>query len=111
MPARVILEVQMAEGLIDGAWETVETHDVGELRLEALANASVASHPGRAAAAYERLIEARLRTGGAANYDQALALIKRRAVASPEPQTDYLAGLAIRHKAKRTFIPRLAALR
>ena len=51
MPATVILEVQMAEGLIDGAWETAETHDVGEMRLEALANASVASHPGRAAAA------------------------------------------------------------
>lgn len=110
-PAVVILEVQMAEGLIDGAWETAEAHDIGEARLEALANASVASHPRRAAAAYERLIEARLKDGGAANYDRAMALIKRRATAGPETQASYLADLAARHKAKRTFIARLKTLR
>lgn len=101
----------MAEDLIDEAWETAEAHDVGEASLKALADAGATSHPRLAAAAYEQLIEARLRAGGAGNYDRALALIKRPALASPETQTDYLANLALRHKAKRTFIPRLAALR
>ena len=109
--APVILEVQMAEGLFDDAWATAEAHDVGEARLEALANATVTSHPRRAAAAFERLIEARLKDGGGANYDRAIALINRRASVAPDSQADYRADLAARHKAKRTFIARLATLR
>lgn len=110
-PATVMLEVQVAEDLIDDAWETAEAHEVGEARLEVLADASLDSHPHRAAKAYERLIEARLRAGGANNYDRATALIKRRAGTSPDSQTGYLADLANRHKAKRTFIVRLQGLR
>ncbi|NBU28137.1 MAG: hypothetical protein EBS42_07990 [Caulobacteraceae bacterium] len=78
--------------------------------LERLADASAALHPGRAAAAYERLIAKRLETGGAANYDQAMSLIRRRAAVCEETFAPYLADLVRRHKAKRTFVARLASL-
>lgn len=110
-PAIVILEVQMAEGMINEAWATAEAHEVGEARLEALANASGAGHARRAAAAYERLIESRVKAGGAASYDLAMALIKRRAGVGPNTQARYLADLAVRHRARRTFIARLQTLR
>ena len=78
-PAAVVLEIQMAEGLMDDAWATAEAHDVGDAWLEALANASAAGHPGHAAGVYEKLIEARVKAGGAFNYDAAMALIERLA--------------------------------
>lgn len=111
-PAGEILTIQLAEGLIDDAWKTVEAHDVGETNLKALADASAASHPAQAAAAYERLVEARLRAGGAGNYDVAIALIKHCAAVrrNPQSQARYIADLAVRHKAKRTFIARLQTL-
>jgi tetratricopeptide (TPR) repeat protein len=112
-PAVVILEIQVAEGLIDDAWETALAHDVGVMRLEQLADASAASHCRQAAMAYERLIEGRLKMGGAGNYDAAMSLIKRRIATAPGKATQaaYLDDLAARHKAKRTFIARLDALR
>jgi len=109
-PAVVMLDIQMDEGLFAEAWETAEAHAIGEMWLERLADASATLHPGRAAAAYERLIAKRLETGGAANYDQAMSLIRRRAAVCEETFAPYLADLVRRHKAKRTFVARLASL-
>ncbi|WP_271065976.1 DUF6880 family protein [Caulobacter sp. NIBR1757] len=110
-PPIVLLEIRIEEGLFDAAWETADAYDIGDMRLEALAEASAASHPERATAAYEKLIESRVRTGGAPSYDAAIRLIQRRAITGRESQAAYLADLAVRHKARRTFIPRLEALR
>lgn len=110
-PHIVMLEIQMAEGLIDQAWETAQSHEVGYMRLEALADASAKTHPRHATAVYEQLIEDRLKGGGAGNYDAAMVLIGRRAATASASHAAYLADLAVRHKAKRTFIARLQTLR
>ena len=110
--AGALLAIQMAEGLIDDAWATAEGHDVGETGLKALADASAGTHPARAVAAYQSLVEARLKAGGAGNYDAAMDLIRRCAAVrqAPGAQAAWLLDLAARHKAKRTFIARLQTL-
>ena len=102
----------MSERLIAEAWVTAQAGDVSELQLRALAEASLASHPHLAMSAYERLAERRIQLGGAGNYDEAVALIRRRALACADAaaQAAYVRELALRHKAKRTFVQRLTGL-
>ena len=107
-----LFDLQMEFGGVDDAWETVQTWGVGEHRLRALADRTVESHPRLAAVAYEFLAESRIALGGAGNYDEAIALIRRRALACGDDidQAAYVEGLRTRHKAKRTFAQRLQAL-
>ena len=110
--AVLLLDVLVEEGRLDEAWTCVATHGIDGERLRLLAEASAISHPREATAAYERLAETLIQTGGAPAYDQAVKYIRRRGEIARDAvgQARYLADLRLRHKAKRTFIPRLAAL-
>jgi hypothetical protein len=112
-PPTLLLDLQITEGLFVEAWETAERHAVDERRLERLADLSRQTYPDRAVAAYERLIEGRVMLGNAMAYDAAVDLARRRGLtcADPAAQAAYLSALAVRHKAKRTFVQRLDALR
>jgi len=111
-PATVLLDLQMELGDFDGAWATVAEWKPDGYRLRALAERSRATHPALAAQAFERLAEESILLGGAANYDAAVRLIRLRGEACGDPadQGAYLAALRLRHKAKRTLMPRLDAL-
>jgi uncharacterized Zn finger protein len=111
-PATTLFDLQMELGAVDDAWETVQTWGVGERRLGELADRSVDSHPHLATRTYQFLAESCIALGGAGNYDQAVALIRRRGLACGDAadQAAYLDGLRTLHKAKRTFIQRLQAL-
>ena len=110
--AVLLLDVLVEEGRLDEAWTCVATHWIDGERLRQLAEAGATSHPGEAIAAYERLAETLIRTGGAPAYDQAVKYIRRRGEIARDAagHARYVADLRLRHKAKRTFIPRLAAL-
>lgn len=111
-PAMTLFDLQLELGAVDDAWETVQAWGVGEYRLRALADQTVESHPRLAAGAYQFLAENRIALGGAGNYDEAVALIRRRAFACGDDadQAAYVEALRTRHKAKRTFVQRLQAL-
>jgi uncharacterized Zn finger protein len=111
-PAMTLFDLQTELGALDEAWETVQTWGVGEHRLRALADRTVESHPRLAAVTYQVLAESRIALGGAGNYDEAITLIRRRALACGDgaDQAAYVEGLNARHKAKRTFIQRLQGL-
>lgn len=110
--AATLFDLQLDLGEVDACWETVTTWGVGEHRLGALAERTIASHPKEASAAFGLLAERRVQSGGAENYDAAIRLIRRRgqACAVPADQAAFVADLRLRHKAKRTFIQRLESL-
>jgi uncharacterized Zn finger protein len=107
--AATLFDIQMAEGDHEGAWDTAQNFDLGDMRLGQIAEASLQTHPGRALAAYRTLAEQCIGRGGAGNYDAAVGWILRRATANPDAleQAAWIADLRLRHKAKRTFIQRL----
>jgi uncharacterized Zn finger protein len=111
-PAMTLFDLQMELGAVDDAWETVQAWGVGEGRLGALADRSIASHSDLAARTYQFLAESRISLGGAGNYDEAITLIRRRALARGDDadQAAYVEDLKTRHKAKRTFVQRLQGL-
>jgi len=109
----MLFELQLAEGRLDAAWEIAGRHSLGDWRLKALADASHQTHRPEARAAYERLVESNVGLTNAGGYDTAIKLIRLRGQVCDDPasQAAYIADLASRHKAKRTFIQRLDALR
>jgi len=109
----MLFELQLAEGRLDAAWEIANRHALDDWRLKALAEASHQTHRSQALAAYERLAESSVGLGNAGAYDTAIKFIRLRGQLCDDPasQAAYIADLAMRHKAKRTFIQRLDALR
>jgi uncharacterized Zn finger protein len=109
----MLFELQLAEGRLDAAWEIANRRTLGDWRLKALADASHQTHRPEARAAYERLAESSVQLGNAGAYDTAIKFIRLRGQLCDDPasQAAYVADLALRHKAKRTFIQRLDALR
>ncbi|HEY3694484.1 hypothetical protein [Phenylobacterium sp.] len=63
-------------------------------------------------APFRRMDGRPFRLGGAGNYDEAVQCIRRRGEACGDAvaQAAYVAALATRHKAKRTFVQKLAGL-
>jgi uncharacterized Zn finger protein len=109
----MLLELLLAEGRLDAAWATTGRHPIADWRLKALADASHQTHRQEAQAVYERLAESNVRLANAGAYDTAIKLIRLRGQVCDDPasQAAYVADLALRHKAKRTFILRLEGLR
>jgi hypothetical protein len=69
---------------------------------QALADASKASHPGKALVVYAKLVEEHAQIG---RYEEAVRLVKRMAGLRPAAeQATYLADLKERHKRKRNFM-------
>uniref|UniRef100_B0SY81 Zinc finger SWIM domain protein n=1 Tax=Caulobacter sp. (strain K31) TaxID=366602 RepID=B0SY81_CAUSK len=109
----MLFELQLAEGRLDAAWKIADDHPIADWRLKALADASHQTHRLKAQAAYERLAESSVRLANVGAYDTAIKLIRLRGQVCDDPasQAAYIADLATRHKAKRTFIQRLEGLR
>lgn len=110
--AIVLFDILMLSQRLDEAWDCVHRFRIGGARLAGLADASADSHPAEAIAAFEALAEDCIRMGGSASYDTAVGYVVRRGQIDRDPgsQARYIAALSARHKAKRTLIPRLAAL-
>lgn len=110
--AGVLFDVLLLEGRLGDAWDCAHAFGITGARLEGLANASADSHQGEAVAAYEQLAEDCIRMGGAPSYDAAVRHVMRRGeiVRDAANQAAYVAALSARHKAKRTLVPKLAAL-
>ena len=111
-PGPLLFDVLVAEGRLDEAWTCAAAHRIGGERLRNLADASAESHRAEAVAAYERLAEELILAGGAPAYDAAVRHVRRRGEIARDAvgQAAYLAALRLRHKARRTLIPRLASL-
>lgn len=109
----MLLDLLLAERRLDAAWAITGRHPIDEWRLRALADASHQTHRQEAQAVYERLAESQVRLTNAGAYDTAIKLIRLRGQVCDDPasQAAYVADLALRHKAKRTFIQRLEGLR
>ena len=109
----MLFELQLAESRLDAAWKIADRHPIADWRLKALADASHQTHRQQARTAYERLAESSVRLGNAGAYDAAIKLTRLRGQVCDDPaaQAAYIADLAKRHKAKRTFIQRLEGLR
>ncbi|WP_162252360.1 SWIM zinc finger domain-containing protein [Caulobacter sp. Root655] len=109
----MLFELMLAESRLDAAWVIAGRHPIAEWRLRALADASHQTHRREAQAVYERLAESHVRLTNAGAYDTAIKLIRLRGQVCDDPasQAAYVADLAKRYKAKRTFIQRLDGLR
>lgn len=106
-------ELMLAESRLDAAWAIADRHPIAEWRLKALADSSHQTHRREAQTVYERLVDSHVRLTNAGAYDTAIKLIRLRGQVCDDPasQAAYVADLARRHKAKRTFIQRLDGLR
>lgn len=111
-PAMVLFDLQLELAAFDDAWQTVHSWGVGERRLSALADRTIESHGQLATRTYEFLAGSCIAAGGAGNYDEAIGLIRKRALACGDEadQRAYVERLRTQYKAKRTFIQRLQAL-
>lgn len=110
--ATLLLDVLVEEGRLDEAWSCITAHRIDGERLRLLAEATVVSHPREAAGAYERMAEALILAGGAPAYEKAFTYIRRRGEIGGDAAAyvRFLDDLRVGHKARRTFIPRLAGL-
>lgn len=100
--AYLLINLLIKEKMFDAAWSAVERHGGGRELLQALADASKASHPGKALAVYVKLVEEHAQFG---RYEEAVRLVKRMAsLRDAAEQATYMADLKERHKRKRSFM-------
>jgi hypothetical protein len=108
-PSTLAVELLRCACRLDEAWAIVELHGCGQSTLEDLVRASEESHPEKAIQTHARLIDAALVYANQSNYPGVVARIARMEKISArigqlEAHGAYVADLALKHKAKRTFI-------
>lgn len=99
----LLVQTLIKEKLFDAAWSAMERGGGcgAQLRHE-LAEATRATHPGKALLVYGDLVEQQVKFG---RYEEAAKLIRRMAsLRSAAKQTIYLADLKDRHRRKRNFM-------
>ena len=100
--SHLLVELLIKEKLLDAAWAALERHSGDAELQEALADASKASHPGKAVAVYAKLVEEHAQFG---RYEEAVQLIKRMTgLRDAAEQATYLADLKERHRRKRNYM-------
>jgi tetratricopeptide (TPR) repeat protein len=98
----LLVRLLIKEKMLDAAWSALERHGGGAELQQALADASKASHPGKALVVYAKLIEEHAQFG---RYEEAVRLVKRMAGLRPAAeQAAFLADLKERHRRKRNFM-------
>lgn len=108
-PRDRLLELTMSEGLLAQAWDLVHKYGCSDHLLASLAQASEKSHPVEALKVHAQQVERMVHLGGQHNYGAACKVIDRmrriRAhIGENADHAAYLAGLMLRHKAKRNFM-------
>jgi len=98
----LLVGLLIKEKMFDAAWSALELHGGRAQLQQALADASKASHPGKALAVYAKLVEEHAQFG---RYEEAVRLIRRMAgLRDAAAQAAYLGDLKERHRRKRNFI-------
>ena len=105
----LLLDILIDEGQISEAWAVAKSHGCSPPKLKKLAAASENAEPREALAAYVKMIEELVNSGGNANYDEAFDMIKRtksiqRNLGHEAEHAAFVAALSARHKAKRNFM-------
>jgi hypothetical protein len=98
----LLVELLIKEKMFDAAWSALERHGGDASLQQALADASKASHPGKALAVYAKLVEEHVQFG---RYEEAVRLVKRMAgLRDAAEQATYVVDLKERHRRKRNFM-------
>jgi uncharacterized Zn finger protein len=100
--SHLLIELLIREKMFDTAWSALERYR-GDAKLQqTLADASRTSHPGKALAAYAKLVEEHAQFG---RYEEAVRLVKRMAgLRGATEQAIYVGDLKERHRRKRNFM-------
>ncbi len=105
----LLIRLLIREKMFDAAWSALDRHGGMPELQQTLADASKASHPGKALAVYAKLVEEHAQFG---RYEEAHRLIARMAkLRDAAQQTAYLADLKERHRRKRNFMKLLEGRR
>jgi uncharacterized Zn finger protein len=100
--SNLLIRVLIREKMLDAAWSALERHGGGTELRQTLADASKASHPGKALAVYAKLVEEHAQFG---RYEEAVRLVKRMAgLRKAAEHATYVADLKERHRRKRNFM-------
>jgi len=108
-PADVLVQILIYEKSFDEAWQALERHEVGGYVRMRLAEITQKSHPAHAWKVFARHVEASVSRGGRNNYEEACRYIARighlrAGLAEQDAHAAWVDDLALRHKAKRTFL-------
>jgi tetratricopeptide (TPR) repeat protein len=100
--SHLLIELLIKEEMFDTAWSALERYRGDAELQQALADASRTSHPGKALAAYAKLVEEHAQFG---RYEEAVRLVKRMAgLRDATEQAIYVGDLKERHRRKRNFM-------
>lgn len=99
----LLIRILIKDKMFDAAWSAMDRRGRGGAELcETLADASKATHPGKALVVYARLVEDHAKFG---RYEEASRLISRMAsLRGAAEQAAYLTDLKERHRRKRNFM-------
>jgi uncharacterized Zn finger protein len=114
-PATLLINLTMAEGLWDEAWDLVCRYGCSERVLQDLAEQSEKTHPTEALQCHVKRVEALIGRGGQGNYGAACELIERVAgirqgLGQASAHDAWLTELMTRHKAKRNLMKLLTGM-
>jgi hypothetical protein len=98
----LLIRLLIREKMFDAAWSVLDKHGGIPMLQQTLADASEASHPGKALAVYARLVEDHAKFG---RYEEAVRVVKRMAgLRIAAEHATYVADLKERHRRKRNFM-------
>jgi tetratricopeptide (TPR) repeat protein len=98
----LLIRLLIREKMFDAAWPALDRHGGMPALQQTLADASKASHPGKALAVYAKLVEEHAQFG---RYEEAVRLVERMAgLRKAAEHAIYMADLKERHRRKRNFM-------
>jgi hypothetical protein len=107
--AELLVGILMEEGRLDAAWAAADAHQVSEASLLELAEASEATHAGRAAMVYRERIDSLLLYSDNQRYQEAAQLVVRLGkLQEPAVHSSFLDDLRARHGRRRNFMKLLS---
>lgn len=102
------INILMATARLPEAWETARRHTIADSILRRLAEASEATLPQDAAAAYRAVIERSIGQTNRGGYEEACRLLARlAALEAATSHRAFVAELRLRHRPKRSLLPML----
>jgi hypothetical protein len=98
----LLIRLLIREKMFDAAWSILDRHGGMPALQQTLADASKASHPGKALAVYAKLVEEHAQFG---RYEDAVRLVRQMAgLRKVAEHATYMADLKERHRRKRNFM-------
>jgi uncharacterized protein DUF6880 len=98
----LLIRLLIREKMFDAAWPILDRHGGMPALQQTLADASKASHPGKALAVYAKLVEEHAQFG---RYEDAVRLVRQMAgLRKVAEHATYMADLKERHRRKRNFM-------